>query len=241
MGDLTVRLASSEDADAAADLAEKRRAEYEPYSPVFWRPADGARERHRPFLAHCIESERFLALAAERSGGLAGIALASRHGAPPPFHADAEPTWFVDDFFVADGAWTDVGRPLLEAIAAEAAGARLVVVSAHADRPKSGLLEELGFRCAASWWVLPVDPAPGDAILPDGVQAVTGPAPPVYDPGGPTALALTVGPADVAAYVDWTVASGAVLAIVAARTEDAALADALAAAGFKAASAWYVR
>lgn len=230
------------DAHAAADLAEAKRTEYAAYSPVFWRPAEDARDRHLPFLAHCIESERFLALAAEQSGAVVGIALTSLSGAPPPFHADPEPTWFLDDFFVAGGAWAEVGGPLLERIAAEAK--RLVVVAAHADRAKCALLEALGFACAASWWVLPVEPAPGEPPPLDGIDAVTGPAPPVYDPGGPTALATRVEPGDaaglVATFTRWSAASGAVLAIVAARSADAELADALATTGFSRASDWYV-
>jgi hypothetical protein len=236
-----VRRALAADAEAAADLAEAKRAEYAAYSPVFWRPAAGARERHRPFLAHCIENDRFLALAAEDAGELAGLVLAGKHGAPPPFHADAEPTWFVDDFLVAGGDWDGAGALLLERVAGEAGGARLVVVTAHADRPKCAFLEARGFACAASWWVLPVDAEPGDPVLPDGAEAVTGPAPPVYDPGGLTALALRLDPRHVADFVAWTVASDAVLAIVAARESDTSLAAALAAAGFARASAWYVR
>jgi hypothetical protein len=236
-----VRRALAADAEPAADLAEEKRAEYAAYSPVFWRPAAGARGRHRPFLAHCIENDRFLALAAEEDGAFAGLVLAGRHGAPPPFHADAEPTWFVDDFLVAGGDWDRAGAALLEQVAEEADGARLVVVTAHADRSKCAFLEAHGFACAASWWVLPVEAVPGEPVLPDGAEAVTGPAPPVYDPGGPTALALKLEPEHVTGFVDWTSASGAVLAIVAARESDHGLASALAAAGFARASAWYVR
>ena len=69
---------------------------------------------------------------------------------------------------------------------------------------------------------------------------MTGPAPPVYDPGGPTALALRIDAQAVAAYTEWAAAQGAVLAIVPARAADAALEQAAETAGYEPASDWFV-
>ena len=69
---------------------------------------------------------------------------------------------------------------------------------------------------------------------------MTGPAPPVYDPGGSTALARRIDADAVAAYTDWAAAQGAVLAIVPTRAEDPALESAAERAGYEPASDWFV-
>lgn len=243
-----VRVARPDDADAAADFAATKRAEYEEYSPIFWRRAADGRAKHQPFLRQCIESDDYSAFAAERGDAIVGVILASRRGAPPPFHADREQTWFVDDFYVAEPElWESVGRALLDAAAAEAGASgaeRLVVVGAQRDLPKRSFL--LTAQCAleAAWWVHPVEPtnaAPPELTC---VQAVVGRAPAVYEPGGLTALALALGdtPATAVALFDqWAAASDAVLAIVPARSSDAALAGALEAQGYDVASEWFIR
>jgi len=57
MASATVQVAHPDDAHEAAVLADAKRAEYERYSPVFWRPADDAVGRHEPWLAKCLASE----------------------------------------------------------------------------------------------------------------------------------------------------------------------------------------
>ncbi|HVC88629.1 MAG TPA: GNAT family N-acetyltransferase [Gaiellaceae bacterium] len=245
----SIRTARADDAAAAADFAVAKRAEYEAYSPVFWRPAPTARAKHEPFLRFCIESGDFAALAAERDGTTAGIALANRRGAPPPFHADREATWFVDDFFVASpDLWQQVGGELLAEVERQASanGAeRLIVVTAHGDGPKCAFLASAGFEPAASWWVHPVTPTAGPPPDLGTMQAVTGAAPRVYEPGGLTALAVSLGDEDPSSAVElfdrWAAASNAALAIVPARTSDAQLARALEEHGYAMASAWFSR
>ena len=118
---IVIRPARPDDAETAAAFADVKRAEYARYSPVFWRPAADARAKHQPFLRFCIQSDQFAAFAAETDAetgrAVVGVALANRHGAPAPFRADPEPTWFVDDFFVADSAlWPTAGLALLKEI-----------------------------------------------------------------------------------------------------------------------------
>ncbi len=245
-----MRLARPADADFAANFAEIKRAEYAGFSPIFWRPAADARAKHLPFLSHCLQSDDYAAFTAvtEDTGDTLGVILANRHGAPPPFRDDPEPTWFVDDFYLAPTErWESAGVALLDAVteAARAGGAsRIVVVGAQRDLPKRTFLLGAGYTVAAAWWVHPVTPTrvplPGSADM----QAIVTPAPAVYDPGGPTALALSLGatPATQVALFDaWAAASNAVLAIVPARSSDAGLAQALAAHGYTVASEWYVR
>lgn len=51
----------------AADLMERRRQEYASYSPEFWRPAVGVKDRHPDFLATLIGHERVIALRTEHA------------------------------------------------------------------------------------------------------------------------------------------------------------------------------
>jgi GNAT superfamily N-acetyltransferase len=242
---MIVRASRAGDAEAAAELAAARRARYEPYSPVFWRRAEDAVERHRPFLAHCLEDPGYTARTAEHEGRVVGIAIAGHRLLMPPFQDDPRASWLLDDLYLGDeSSWPTVGAALVEAIAGEAAAVgveRLVVVSARADEPRRRALLDAGFAPAAEWHVLPVEPAPAEAELPEGVDAVVGPAPPVYDPGGPTALALRIAAPEVAAFSAWASASGAVVAIVPVGCTDAPLLAALATHGYAVASEWLAR
>lgn len=244
---LVVRVGRPDDADIAADFAAEKRAEYEEYSPVFWRRAADGREKHQPFLRQCIGSNDYAAFTAERGNAIGGVILGNRRGAPPPFHTDSEPTWFVDDFYVArPELWETVGKALLDRLTEEASsnGAeRLVAVGAHRDTPKRSFLLDAGWAVAAAWWVHPVEPTHAPLPRLTSVQALVGPAPPVYEPGGPTALALSLGevPATaVSLFGRWAAASNAVLAIVPARSSDRALADELEAQRYTVASEWFI-
>lgn len=246
--EFVVRVARPDDADIAADFAVTKRAEYEKYSPIFWRCAAGGREKHQPFLTQCIESDDYSAFTAERGDEIVGMILANRRGTPPPFHADREPTWFVDDFYVAEPElWESVGRSLLDAVVEEAiaGGARrLVVVGAQLDLPKRSFLLDAQCAVAAAWWVHPVEPTNAPPPELSSIQAHVGPAPPVYDPGGLTAFATSLGdtPATAVALFDqWAAASNAVVAIIPARASDIALEKVLETQGYVVASEWFIR
>lgn len=254
--DLIVRPARPDDAEPAAAWAEAKRTEYARYSPVFWRPAADARAKHHPFLRSCIQDDAFAAYAAVAGGALVGVTLANRRGAPAPFRAEQALTWFVDDFYVADAAlWPTAGLALLSAVgvAAGAAGAaRVIVVVAQRDEPKRALLRSAGYTLEAAWWTHPLAPMAAPFAFtppaPVGIAATVAPAPPVYDPGGPVALALALdnspgeaSAAQVARFGEWAAICGAVLAVVPARIADTALGEALASGGYTVSSEWYVR
>jgi GNAT superfamily N-acetyltransferase len=226
-------------------MAAAKRVEYESYSPVFWRVAEDAQAVHEPFLAGSIADEAFFtSLAARSDGRLVGIALTAHELFPPPLATDAVASWLTDDFFVEEPSlWPTVGRALLEATeeAARTAGAeRLVVLAARRDEAKGAFLEASRYERGASWWVRPLTPEPGDVAEPTTFRAIVGQAPPVYDPGGPTALSLEVDAATIGAFGEWAAASGAVLGIVPVRRGDV-LETALADAGYEPASDWFTK
>ena len=108
----------------------------------------------------------------------------------------------------------------------------MVVLTARRDAPKRAMLAGAGYERGASWWVHPVPAVEGELPTLLHTDAVVGPAPPVYDPGGPTALALEMrDPADISAFDHWASASNAILAIVPARSSQPELENALAAGG----------
>lgn len=246
MAGVTIEPARPEDAHDAALLADEKRREYERYSPVFWKPATDALNRHQPWLARCLADDGYTSFAARRSDSLVGIALAAHTVGPPPFRADPEASWLVDDFFVeSPGLWEPVGAELLGAIENEARsqGAfRVVVLSARRDEPKRAMLSSIGYERGASWWVHPVEPNVGQPPKLRDTDAVVGPAPPVYEPGGLTALALEMrDPADVPTFGHWASASNAVLAIVPARSSNPELERALEDGGYRPASDWFIK
>ena len=116
-----------------------------------------------------------------------GVALACHKVYPPPFNIDAEPSWLVDDYFVASAdEWESAGKELLHEIeraAREAGAERLIVLTARRDEPKRHLLEAEGYERGASWWVHAVTPSGGTPPALLTIEAIVGRAPPVYDPG----------------------------------------------------------
>jgi hypothetical protein len=230
-----VRELSPDDAAWAAELMERRRHEYVRYSPVFWRPAKGVTGLHARFLDRQIRTDKNIALRTER-----GFIVCQRR----------EGEGFVDDFAVDHAeTWDEDGAALLLAVAEQLDGlgqARTIrVVTAHADRPKVGMLESLSLRLAEQWWVRELQPgatqttASGRVDGP-GFSGIFGPAPPVYDPGGPVLLAdRMAGDADVAVLERKAAALGAVLAIVPAEPGTVRARD-LQQRGWSVASDWYL-
>jgi len=212
---------------------ERRRRDYVRYSPVFWRPADGVVGLHEQFLRGAIIAETSVALRTGR-----GFVICQRRGARA----------LVDDFVVEPpDAWDSDGAALLLAVAQRLAAAdrdaTVVVVTAHADQAKVAMLTGLSLTLAEQWWVRelqPVGPAAAAGQLSGpGFAGTLGPAPAVYDPGGPVFQNERAGEhADVDAIERAAAAHGAVLAVLPA-APDTAVARALPAKGWRVASDWY--
>jgi hypothetical protein len=213
---------------------ERRRQQYARYSPVFWRPAKGVTGLHARFLRGLIGAET-------------NVALRTGHG-----FVIAQPgavVGSVDDFTVdSPDRWASDGADLLltvsQRLAAAGHPATVRVVTAAADLPKSSMLSGLSLRVAEEWWVRELRPSgqpagPGWVEGP-GFAGFLGPAPPVYDPGGPVLHAERVAAdADVAVIEREAAAMGAVLLVVPAAPGSARSAD-LQQRGWSVASAWYV-
>ena len=222
-----------EDCEWAAVLMERRRQVYARYSPVFWRPARGVTEGHAAFLAEKVSRGSSVALRTDR-----GFLIGDLRGAEG----------LIDDFAVeADDEWARHGTALLfSAWSALASGGaeRLRVVTAAADEPKVAVLRASSLEPVEQWWVKPVDPSgtpvASGRVEGSGFSGFLGPAPPVYDPGGPVLLVDRVTDGTrTAAIEEGAVALGAVLVVLPVPVGADREAE-LRAATFTVASAWYV-
>src|SRR6266496_3201394 len=66
-------------------LASIRREQYARYQPLFWRPAAGAQDTHRSYLASLVASSEAITLVSEEAGQLTGFLIATLNPAPPVY------------------------------------------------------------------------------------------------------------------------------------------------------------
>jgi hypothetical protein len=153
-----IRTAAPADVDAMTALAGIRREQYARYQPLFWRPAAGAVDKHRPYLARLVGDDNVISLVSDEAGRLTGFLIAALTGAPVVYDPGG-PTCLIDDFVVAYGdRWQTTGIRLLRAGLAEAGrrgAVQAVVVTAHLDQPKREALRACGLEPASEWWVTP--------------------------------------------------------------------------------------
>ncbi len=152
-----IRTADDADVAAMAAMAQIRREQYARYQPLFWRPAEGAQDKHRPYLARLVGDETIITLVSEDAGALTGFLIATLTGAPGVYDPGGA-TCQIDDFVVVPaGRWQETGARLLRAGLAEAwrGAIQAVVVTAHLDEPKREMLRACGLQPASEWWVTP--------------------------------------------------------------------------------------
>jgi hypothetical protein len=236
---------TADDALWAAGLMERRRQVYAAYSPVFWRPRPGVTGLHARFLGRQLASPGYLALRTEH-----GFLIGQRRGQEA----------FVDDFAVDETTrWDGDGAALLLAAwrrwAADGLDA-VRVVTAHADQDKCAMLATLSLELAEQWWVRELrgspddqatlaargtQPTPAGPVAGAGFSGLLGPAPPVYDPGGPVLLLSDLADgADLASVGREAAGMGAVLLIVPAAPASARAAAIARSPGWTIASDWYL-
>ncbi len=158
-----IRPAIPADVGAIAAMASARRSQYARYQPVFWAPAPGAEELHKPYLAKLVSDENVISMVAEESGTLTGFVIAMIVGAPAVYDPGGR-TCQIDDFVVAPGRWESTGRQLLQAAlerAADRGAVQAVVVAANLDADKREALRASGLSIASEWWVTSTLRSPG--------------------------------------------------------------------------------
>jgi hypothetical protein len=245
---IPVREMTPDDAAWAAALMERRRQVYAGYSPVFWRPRPGVTGLHARFLSRQLDAPGYLALRTDH-----GFLIGQRR--------DREA--FVDDFAVDETAtWDGDGAALLRTAwhrwAADGLDA-VRVVTAHTDEDKCAMLATFSLDLAEQWWVRelraspddqatsaargtqPTQPIPTGPVTGAGFSGLLGPAPPVYDPGGPILFLGNLADGTGLADVEREAAGmGAVLLIVPAAPASARAAAVARSPGWTVASDWYL-
>ena len=153
-----IREATAEDAPQMIELSAMKRAEYEAYSPTFWRVAADAAEKQAPFFLTQLGRENAICLVSEHEGRIDGFLIAVRVAAPPVYDPGG-PVCRVDDFTVSSpDRWATTGRDLIQEVRrrAHSAGSSLTVaVCGHLDEPKREMLRSAGFSIESEWWVNP--------------------------------------------------------------------------------------
>jgi ADP-ribose pyrophosphatase YjhB (NUDIX family) len=153
-----VRAAAAADVGAMAEMAQLRREQYARYQPIFWRPAVGALDKHRPYLASLVGNDKVITLVSEEAGQLTGFLIATLTGAPGVYDPGG-PTCQIDDFVIVPAArWPTTGARLLRAglaAASQRGAVQAVVVTGHLDQAKRDALRACGLELASEWWVTP--------------------------------------------------------------------------------------
>ncbi len=149
-----IRTATVSDVPAILEIGERKREQYETYSPIFWKKSPAPRQEFAPYMTGQVESANNIALAAVAGGQLRGYLIAQCQNLEEGY---------VDDYAVANPTanWSEVGSPLLTVagrIAQERNISTFAIVTGHADITKRNVVEEAGFTLQKNWLVKPLIP-----------------------------------------------------------------------------------
>jgi hypothetical protein len=227
-----VRPAVADDLEVIVSMAHDMKRRLAQWSPVYFRPRDGAEARHAAYLAYLVGSadhdSRVFVEAGEVVGFFAVVAQ--------PVHR------WIDDLYVDDrGRWSQVAERLVAAVPATP----WVTCVSRFDEERGDALRAVGLDVVSTYWgrsletgsAEPVaigvpaivrsvsaprhtfggtafDPlAPGALVITDDAGGyligTPGMTPPLYDPGGPACVVDQVRGPDRAALVDAALASSA--------------------------------
>jgi hypothetical protein len=253
------RRASRADTVEVVALAHEMKRRLAGWSPTYFRPREGAEERHAAFLGYLIGSADHTTVVLEHDGRPAGFFAI----VPQPSHR------WVDDLYLADpGRWPDA----IDIIDAHVDAPWVTCVSRF-DEPRAAALRDAGLELRSTYWARPLtgrSTASGLDVLPSTVTPAGGPAhtfggapfdprvpgaltgtaadgyvigspsvePPLYDPGGPSCIVDRIVGPDRASLLDAAMAAAAERGdagmVVVSDIADEALQGQLASAGFRA-------
>jgi len=156
---MAIRNATTEDVARMAELSRTKRAEYETYSPIFWKMADSPDQAHALYLRKLVDNDDAVTLVSEDKGMVNGFLIGSLVDAPTVYDPGGK-ICMIDDY-VVDGQdlWSSVGLSLLErcrAIANAKGCVLQVIVCGQKDRAKSNMLKEANAEVASEWYVRPI-------------------------------------------------------------------------------------
>ena len=151
-----IRKAVPEDCLRLLKLADQKRAQYEGYSPVFWKNSKDGPEKQKGVFEKLITDENVISLVFEEDGEIQGFAFGTLTE-PPGVYAPGGKACLIDDFMVSKPElWEKVGLALKEAVSEEAKSKGAVIsvtVCGQMDVPKRKMLEADGNHVASQWYV----------------------------------------------------------------------------------------
>ena len=112
---MDVRKAEATDIEAAVELVERSRRQFQKYQPTFWRKAAKSAAATETFFTKLLAEPDTVFLVAVEGGQQQGFLIARKFPNPPVFDPGGD-TWLVDDFCVAEPHfWLSVGEALRQA------------------------------------------------------------------------------------------------------------------------------
>lgn len=156
---MDVRKAETTDIQAAVELVERSRRQFQKYQPTYWRKAPNSATSTEAFFTKLLaEADTFFLVAVEGSQQQ-GFLIARKFANPPVFDPGGD-TWLIDDFCVAEPHfWLSVGEALLShasTLIHEHGGVQILVVSADRDLAKTEMLRRSDLSIASNWWTKPL-------------------------------------------------------------------------------------
>ena len=156
---MIIRHATSNDIPGMVALSNLKRSQYEIYSPVFWRKAEGGADKQVLFFQAQLDREQNIILISEEADHVNGFVIASVIDAPPVYDPGGK-VCMVDDFTVSETLlWATVGAALLAEATAQAkekGAVLMVVVCGQQDEPKRQMLQGSGASVSSEWYVNPI-------------------------------------------------------------------------------------
>jgi hypothetical protein len=264
-----LRAASTEDVSAIVVLAHVMKRQLADWSPVYFRPREGAEELHAAYLGFLVASDAHdTRVIVDPNGEVVGF-----------LHVESQVAQrWVDDLYLSDPArWPHTSELLVGEVTAP-----WVTCVSRFDNPRAAALSSAGLHVASTYWArlvvghrgerhldgtAPREPAPegprhtffGGALLDptapgalvvsdeDIGYAIGSPGlqPPLYDPGGPACVVDRVHGRDRGRLLDAAMAAAADRGdagmVVVCESHDDQLRDILLQAGFRAEVDLYAR
>jgi GNAT superfamily N-acetyltransferase len=156
---LDIRKAETADIEAAVELVERSRRQFQKYQPIFWRKAAKSAATTETFFTKLLGEPDTLFLVAVEGSRPEGFLIAAKFPNPPVFDPGGD-TWLIDDFCVAEPhLWLGVGEALLShatTLIHERGGVQIVVVGADRDLAKTEMLRRSDLSIASNWWTKPL-------------------------------------------------------------------------------------
>ena len=156
---MDVRKAATTDIEAAVELVERSRRQFQKFQPTFWRKAAKSAATTEAFFTRLLSEPDTLFLVAVEGSQHQGFLIARKVANPPVFDPGGD-TWLIDDFSVAEPhLWLSIGEALLShatTLIHEYGGVQIVVVSADRDLAKTEMLRRADLTIASNWWTKPL-------------------------------------------------------------------------------------